>query len=97
MTYDQILSLLERGMMPADILALNAAPDPAPDTDPDPAPATDPDTVPAWAVELNNSIKLMTNAMHANAIMRQQQPAPDQLTAAQALANIVDPPKTGKK
>jgi hypothetical protein len=35
----------------------------------------------------------MTNAMHANAIMQQQQPAPQQVTADQALASIIDPPK----
>lgn len=99
MTYDQILSLLDRGMTPADILALNAAPAPvpapAPDPAPDPAPAPDPqpEPAPAWAEELNQSIKLMTNAMHANAIMQQQQPAPQQVTADQALASIVDPPK----
>lgn len=105
MTYDQILALLDRGMTPADILALNAAPAPAPAPDPapDPAPAPAPDPAPAparapaWAEELNNSIKLMTNAMHANAIMQQQQPAPAQITADQALANIIDPPKQGTK
>ena len=95
MTYDQILSLLDRGMSPADILALNSAPDPAPSPAPSPAPAPDPqpEPAPAWAEELNQSIKLMTNAMHANAIMQQQQPAPQQVTADQALASIIDPPK----
>lgn len=101
MTYDQILNLLNQGFTPADVMALQQAPapDPAPDPapapapDPAPTPAPQPDPAPAWAEELNQSIKLMTNAMHANAIMQQQQPAPKQITADEALANIIQPPK----
>lgn len=105
MTYDQILNLLNQGFSPADVMALQQAPapshaptpDPVPAPTPDPAPAPAPvpmpDPAPAWAEELNQSIKLMTNAMHANAIMQQQQPAPKTLTADEALANIIQPPK----
>lgn len=108
MTYDQILNLLNQGFSPADVMALQQAPAPAPapDTAPDPAPAPAPDPAPApapqpepapaWAEELNQSIKLMTNAMHANAIMQQQQPAPKTITADEALANIIQPPKPDK-
>lgn len=104
MTYDQILNLLNQGFTPADVMALQQmpAPDPAPDAapapapDPAPAPAPQPDPAPAWAEELNQSIKLMTNAMHANAIMQQQQPVPKQITADEALANIIQPPRPDK-
>lgn len=104
MTYDQILNLLNQGFSPADVMALQqmpvpaTAPDPAPAPAPDPAPdpAPRPDPVPAWAEELNQSIKLMTNAMHANAIMQQQQPAPKTISADEALANIIQPPKPDK-
>ena len=106
MTYDQILNLLNQGFTPADLMALQKmpapaptpAPDPAPTPAPDPAPAPapKPDPAPAWAEELNQSIKLMTNAMHANAIMQQQQPAPKTITADEALANIIQPPKPDK-
>lgn len=105
MTYDQILNLLNQGFSPADVMALQQAPAPSPAPTPDPVPAPTPDPAPApapvpmpdpapaWAEELNQSIKLMTNAMHANAIMQQQQPAPKTLTADEALANIIQPPK----
>ena len=104
MTYDQILNLLNQGFTPADVMALQQmpapapapapAPDPAPDTAPAPAPIPEP--APAWAEELNQSIKLMTNAMHANAIMQQQQPSPKTISADEALANIIQPPKPDK-
>lgn len=105
MTYDQILNLLDKGMTPSDILALSTAPapapapaqDPAPTPAPAPAPAAEPEAAPAWATELNQNIVRMTNAMHANAIMQQQQPAIPVVTADQALANIIDPPAPGKK
>lgn len=99
MTYDQILELLNRGLSPADILALQDAPDPTVDPAPAPAPApvAEPEAAPAWATELNQNIVRMTNAMHANAIMQQQQPASPEVTADQALANIIDPPQQGKK
>lgn len=111
MTYEQILNLLNQGFTPADVMALQQmpAPDPAPDpapapapdpaSAPAPAPAPQPDPAPVWAEELNQSIKLMTNAMHANAIMQQQQPVPKQITADEALANIIQPPRPerGKK
>lgn len=108
MTYDQILNLLNQGFSPADVMALQQMPAPAPDPTPDPAPAPTPDPAPAptpapmpdpapaWAEELNQSIKLMTNAMHANAIMQQQQPAAKTITADEALANIIQPPKPEK-
>jgi hypothetical protein len=104
MTYDQILNLLNQGFTPADVMALQQMPAPAPAPDPAPAPAPDPapthapqpEPTPAWAEELNQSIKLMTNAMHANAIMQQQQPAPKTITADEALANIIQPPKPDK-
>lgn len=106
MTYDQILNLLNQGFTPADVMALqqmpapapapDPAPAPAPAPDPAPAPAPQPDPAPAWAEELNQSIKLMTNAMHANAIMQQQQPEVKTITAEEALANIIQPPKPEK-
>ena len=105
MTYDQILELLNRGLSPADIRELQEMPDPTvgdpPVPNPAPAPNPDPvqvpETAPAWATELNQNIVRMTNAMHANAIMQQQQPAIPEVTADQALANIIDPPSQGKK
>lgn len=110
MTYDQILNLLNQGFSPADVMALQQMPDPAPTPapapaptpdpapapTPDPSPAPMPDPAPAWAEELNQSIKLMTNAMHANAIMQQQQPQVKTVTADEALANILQPPKPEK-
>lgn len=106
MTYDQILNLLNQGFTPADVMALQQMPAPAPVPDPVPTPGPDPapvpapspmpDPAPAWAEELNQSIKLMTNAMHANAIMQQQQPAQKQITADEALANIIQPPRPEK-
>ena len=106
MTYDEILGLLDKGFSPADVMNLinNPAPAPAPQPEPAPepspapapAPAPQPEPAPAWAAELNQSIKLMTNAMHANAIMQLQQPAPKQMTAEEVMANIIAPPKPNK-
>lgn len=106
MTYDQILELLNRGVSPADLVALQNAPDPtvdplpapepAPAPDPAPAPAPTPAPAPEWAQGLNDSIKLLTNALHANAIMQEQQPPVHTVTADEALASIIDPPKPEK-
>lgn len=104
MTYEQILALLDKGLSPADIIGLsNAAPvqpaEEAPAADPTPeAPAPEApaqETAPEWATALKMSIDRMTNAMHANAIMQQQQPPVKELTAETALASILEPPKKG--
>lgn len=104
MKYEQILTLLEKGLSPADISQLSAMPDltdPAPAAEPAPSipeqspVAPQPETAPAWATELKASVDRMTNAMHASAIMREQQPEVPKMTAEQALASVLEPPKKG--
>ena len=105
MKYEQIISLLEKGLTPAEITQLNALPD-VPAEEPAPAPAPEipeqpnqtvviENPVPEWATSLQQSIERMTNALHANAILQQQQPEMPVMTAEQALASVLEPPKKG--
>lgn len=107
MTYAQILSLLDKGLSPDQILALGNAPEPAPMPAEPAAPAAaieeaapapnDPEAVPAWAAELTQSIGRMTNALHASAIMNSQMPEVAPQTAEEALAAVIaPPPKKGR-
>ena len=90
--------------IPAPAPAPEATPAPAPEATPalapeaTTAPAPDPTPAPApeWAQQLNDSIRLMTNALHANAIMQEQQPPVHTVTADEALASIIAPPKPEK-
>ena len=101
MKYEQILNLLEKGLTPNDIMQLSAVPEPAPAPAAEPAPAQANQTVvidnpvPEWATSLQASIERMTNALHANAILQEQMPPQAPLTAEQALASVLEPPKKG--
>lgn len=104
MTYAEILNLLERGMTPDQIMQLSTAPNPEqppvqePEITPEPEqnPVNVPERAPEWVNQLNANIARMTNALHANAIMNSQQPEQAPMTAEQALAEIIAPPKTRK-
>ena len=103
MNYTEILSLLDLGLTPEQIIELQSAPPPVPEqpAEPEPVPAqpVEPaaDQVPEWAQQLNQSINRMTNALHANAIMNAQQPEIKPQTAEEALAQIIAPPPRTKK
>ena len=101
MKYEQIIALLDRGLTPEQIVTLGQAPDtivpqdepepPQQEADPIQEPASNP--VPEWAASLQMSIDRMTNALHANAIMRQQMPEQHVMTPEEALAEVIAPPK----
>ena len=100
MKYEQIIALLERGLTPEQIVTLGQAPDaivpqdePEQPQQPQPAPVKDNNEQPAWAAALQQSIDRMTNARHANAIMRQQMPEQHVMTPEEALAEVIAPPK----
>lgn len=98
MKYEEILALLDRGLTPGDIVKLSEQPAPQPEQKEQSAPAAP--EKPAWADELTASMKAMTNAMHANALLREQQPEQRRETAEEALASVLKPmnkPAQGKK
>lgn len=100
MKYNEILSLLDKGLTPDQIMNLSEAPAPVEQTTPETvqeietavqaAPVQE--QAPDWAVQLNANIQRMTNALHANAIMNAQQPEVAPMTAEDALAAIIAPP-----
>lgn len=101
MQYNEILTLLERGLTPDQIMQLQNAPSPVPEAEPEAAPlpeaAPAPEQAPDWAVTLNQNIQRMTNALHANAILSAQQPEVKPQTAEEALASIIAPTPKAKK
>lgn len=101
MKYEEILALLERGLTPGDIVKLSEQPGPQAEQKEQTAPAAPASQEkPAWADELAASMKAMTNAMHANALLREQQPEQRRETPEEALASALKPaskPAMGKK
>lgn len=88
MKYDEIVKLLERGLTPDQIMALDKAPAPAPEPAPTPAPEPAPTPAPTPASEpgindVLNAIKNLTTAVQAGAILGAVQP--DQPKPADAL------------
>lgn len=76
MTYDQIMTLLDKGLSPDQILAAMSAPAPEPEAQPEPEPAPQPEPAPSGNAEILAAIDKLTKSVQAAALFGARQPDP---------------------
>lgn len=91
MTFDQIMTLLDKGLSPDQILAAMKQPDPEPKTQPEPESQPEPAPQPSGNAEILAAIDKLTKSVQAAALFgaRQPDPAPEPSSSDIILSEIM--------